>query len=441
MQYLFVGISYNSNLIFYKNIINKFKYFIRICFNNKKKTISLQNRNRITNMQGYLNRFLENKVKQYENIFPVIAIIGPRQCGKSSLAKFIQKSKTDTIFLDLENDIDLNKIINDPALFFEQNSDKIIFLDEIQRSPEIFKTLRHICDKHQRNGWIYISGSSSPDLLKQSSESLAGRVGFLELTPFLISEIYKENDFDIFKHWLKGGFPKSYFLNENDSFIWIANYLRTFIERDIPMTGKNLSTEVLKRLLLMLTQSHANVVNWSKIGESLGVNYHTIQSYCDLLEKTFILRILKPFTLSTRKRMVKSPKIYFRDSGVFHQLIKTHSFNDLLGHQYYGASWEGYVIENIISLFSDFEFSFYRTATGVEIDLIMQKGNRIIAVECKASRSPQISRGFYEALEDLQIEEAWIICPIEDHYGIRKNVNVSGLNFFIENQMNSYLKY
>lgn len=385
-------------------------------------------------MQDYINRFLEERIAQYINIFPVVAIIGPRQCGKSCLSKYIYENKSDSIYLDLENDNDLNKITYDPALFFEQNHNKTIFLDEIQRSPEIFKTLRHISDKYQKNGWIYITGSSSPELLKQSSESLAGRIGFLELTPFLYTELYDKKGYTIFDHWLKGGFPRSYLLNECDSFIWLANYLRTYIERDVLMTGKNLSSETFKKLIQMLTQTHANIVNWSKIGESLGINYHTVQSYCDILEKTFIIRVLKPFTVNVRKRMIKSPKIYFRDSGVFHQLIRVNTFNELMGHPFYGASWEGYALENIISSLPEYEFSFYRTATGVEIDLIMQKGNKLIAVEFKASRAPQPGKGFYEALNDLQIDEAWIVCPIDENYQIKQNVRVSGLKHFIINQ-------
>jgi uncharacterized protein len=385
-------------------------------------------------MQGYINRELENKIKEYKNIFPVIAIIGPRQCGKSSLVRYIHNSIPDSVFLDLENDQDLNKISHDPALFFEQNSNKTIFLDEIQHAPEIFKTIRHISDKFKKNGWIYLTGSSSPQLLKQSSESLTGRIGFLELSPFLITEVANLAGFNIFSHWLKGGFPRSYLLPESDSFIWLSQYFRTFIERDIPLTGKNLSSETLKRLIQMLTQTHGNIVNWSKIGDCLGINYHTVQSYCDLLEKTFLIRVLKPYTANLKKRLIKSPKVYFRDSGIFHHLIKTFSFNDLMGHQYYGASWEGYALENVILSLPDYEFSFYRSASGVEIDLIMEKGDRKIAIEFKASRAPKTGKGYYETIRDLQINEAWIICPIEENYQIKRDVNVSGLSYFLESQ-------
>lgn len=382
-------------------------------------------------MQGYIHRKIESNIDQYKRIFPVIAILGPRQCGKSSLARYIQSTIPGSLYLDLENQDDINKISLDPGLFFDQNHDKTIFLDEIQRAPDLFKTLRYLCDKYQKNGWIYILGSSSPDLLKQSSESLAGRIGYLELTPFMITELYQEKGFTIYDHWLKGGYPRSYQLDENDSFIWLSNYLRNFIERDILLTGKNLSTEILWRMIQMLAHSHSNVVNWSKIGDSLGINYHTVQSYCDVLEKNFFLRTLKPYTANIKKRLVKSPKLFIRDSGIFHQIIRTNTFNDLMGHQYYGASWEGYAIENIISSLPDYEYYFYRTSTGVEIDLILKKGNKKLAVEFKASSAPQPGKGFFDALEDLHIDESWIICPVNESYFLKKNIKVAGLVQFL----------
>jgi predicted AAA+ superfamily ATPase len=383
-------------------------------------------------MQTYIHRSIEKNVFQFQEIFPVIAILGPRQSGKSSLARYIQTLFPDSIFLDLEDDRHRTMLSVDPALFFETNQDKLIIIDEIQRVPELFRTLRVVCDRHGKNGWIILTGSSSPELLRQSSESMAGRIGFLELTPFSISEVSDLPGFSLMDHWLKGGFPRSYQLTAPQNFTWISNYLRTFFERDIYLTGKNLSQETLNRLVKMLVQSHGGLVNWSKIGESIGLNYHTVQSYCEVLEKTFLIRMVSPFNANIKKRLIKSPKLYFRDSGVFHYLLKTRSFNDLMASQYYGASWEGYAVENIINAFPEDEFHFYRTASGVEIDLVMLKGQKRIAIEFKASRAPQPGRGFYEAINDLEIDEAWVICPIEDQYLLKQQVHVSGILPFIK---------
>jgi uncharacterized protein len=384
-------------------------------------------------MQSYLDRALARKITQKIQTNPVVAVLGPRQCGKSTLAKAIISKIPNSLYLDLERPSDLNKL-RDPEAFFTINSGKLICLDEIQRTPDLFPVLRSIVDEHNRNGQFIILGSASPDLIKQSSESLAGRISYLELTPFLLKEVSKGNaPTALRKMWLRGGFPRSFLAKkEADSYEWRLDFIRTYLERDIPQLGFRIPAKTLERFWKMCAHFHGQLLNNSKIGSSLGVSHHSVRSYVDLLEQTFILRVLPPYEINLKKRLVKSPKIYIRDSGMLHALLNIEAQNDLLGHPVFGASWEGLVIENILSTFSDWKAFFYRTATGSEIDLILEKGGKRLAVECKASSSPGVDKGFWPALSDLQIQEAWIVAPVREAYPIEKRVTVSPLWDFIK---------
>ena len=389
-------------------------------------------------MLGYRKRNIEEFIAESIENNPVIAILGPRQCGKSTLAKELLKNNEDSLYLDLQKNSDLRKL-DDAELFFQNAKGKLVCLDEIQLKPELFPLIRSMVDETNANGQILILGSASRDLIKQSSETLAGRIGYSELTPFTILEV--DSSFDEIRNlWDRGGFPRSY-LSKSDriSFNWRKDFIRTFLERDIPQFGNLVQTNVISRLWSMLAHIHGQVLNMARLSNSLDVSANTIKTYIELLEQTFMVRTLKPYETNLKKRLVKSPKIYIRDTGILHALLNINDFNDLLGHIVIGNSWEGFVIENILAELPDCKGYFYRTAAGAEIDLILEKGNKKVAVECKSSMAPNISKGFYSSLEDLEIEEGYIIAPVKDSYPVKKNVFVMPLPEFV-NKMKKKFK-
>ncbi len=377
-----------------------------------------------------INRYLNKHLKESLKEFPAVAILGPRQCGKSTLAKMIIKELTEVVYIDIEKPSDRIKL-SDPELFFELNRDKLICIDEIQRLPEIFQVLRSEIDVKRRNGHFLILGSASKKLIKQSSESLAGRIIYHQLTPFLYSEILKSNSLQ--KYWLRGGFPSSLLAkSEKSSFVWRKSFIQTFVERDIPQLGFSFPAETIRRLWQMLAHHHGQLLNLSSLGNSLGVSHTTIRTYLDLLSETFMVRILKPYHKNTGKRLVKSPKVYIRDHGILHNLLELPTFDHILGHPVLGASWEGLVIENLIAISDTWTHSFYRTSAGAELDLLLTFGNKTIAVECKATKTPHLTRGFWNAIEDIQPEETWIVAPVNEEYPINKNIWVLPLERAIQ---------
>ncbi|TRX20924.1 ATP-binding protein [Flavobacterium franklandianum] len=382
-------------------------------------------------MHDFIQRTIEDTIKQYLKIFPVVAVLGPRQCGKSTLVKRLCQNWGDSLFLDLQYDIDLSKL-DQPSFFFESNADKIICLDEIQLVPQLFSVLRSVVDRNRQNGKFILLGSASRDLIQQTSESLAGRIGLVYLAPFTINELNQLEGFCLNTFWLRGGFPDSY-LSDNDGFseIWRTNFIKTFIERDIPQLGFQIPALQLKRLLVMCAHNQGQLINYSKLGESLGLTHPTIRRYIDLLEQTFILRTVLPYETNVKKRLVKSPKVFVRDSGLLHQLLSIPDFNSLLGNPVFGSSWEGVVVENIIVNKPDWNYYFYRTATGDEMDLILEKGNQRIAIECKASTAPKLTKGFYRALEVIKPQKTYVIIPAPVSYEIAPNVTVCGLSEFL----------
>lgn len=383
-------------------------------------------------MHSYVNRKIEPEVKRNLKDFPVVAILGPRQCGKSTLAKRIIALRKKSIYLDLELDSDLRKIDN-PELFLSQHEDKLVCIDEIQRMPDLFKVLRGIIDRKRRNGRFLILGSASRDLIRQSSETLAGRICYMELTSFLFSELSNAGKPDLMKLWTRGGFPESLLSGSNQSSItWRENFIRTYLERDIPQLGFNIPAKTLKRLWTMLAHSHSQVLNSSRLGESIGVSHTTIRSYLDILSQTFMIRLLQPFHANVKKRIIKSSKVYIRDTGILHSLLRIENKNDLFGHPVFGSSWEGFSLENILAEYPGYDPYFYRTSSGVEIDLVLEKGQKRIAFEFKSSKSPTPSKGFYRALQDLSIDRAYIVSPVDEEYPLRKNVIVSPLRAFIK---------
>ncbi len=367
---------------------------------------------------------------------PAVALLGARQVGKSTLAGIIMENFEDAIYLDLERPADLNKL-HDPEAFFHQFRGQLICLDEIQRIPEIFSILRGIIDRNKRNAQFLILGSASRDLIRQSSESLAGRLSFIEITPFAQPEIpFIEPSL----FWLRGGYPRSVLADEEEASIqWREDYIRTFLERDIPQLGFQIPANTLTRFWRMLAHCHGQVLNSSKLADSMGVSSHTIRKYIDLLAQTFVLRVLPPLATNIKKRLVKSPKIYIRDSGLLHSLLGIETMEDLFANPAYGASYEGFIIENIVSLLPRWQASFFRTSNGAEIDLILTKGQKTIAIEIKSSTSPKPSKGFWNSLETINPDLTLVIAPVAEQYPLAKNVSVSPLHLFLKKIANGEL--
>ena len=382
-------------------------------------------------MQGFISRHLTDTIKKRLQNNPAVAILGPRQCGKTTLAGQIVKEQKRSVYLDLENPSDLAKL-DDPLAFFDLHKDDLVCLDEIQRIPDLFVTLRSIIDKRGRNAQFLILGSAGRDLIRQSSESLAGRIAYLSLTPFLFSEVETARKDEIRRIWLRGGFPRSYLATNIDvSFEWRQDFIRTFLERDIGMLGFRMPPARVGRFWKMCAHSHGSLLNATKLADSLGVSSHTIRSYVDLLSHTFMVRLLLPDTPNLKKRLVKSPKIYIRDSGILHALLNIRTHDDLLSHPVLGSSYEGFAMENILALADKYEPSFYRTSAGAEIDLILRKGRHTVAIELKSSTVPRVSKGFWNALDDIGPDRAYVVAPVHESYPMRGGVMVSPLQEII----------
>lgn len=389
----------------------------------------------IPDMHGYIQRVLEQTVQKALQAMPAVAILGPRQCGKSTLARNLVRDRSDVVYLDLERPADLAKL-DDPETFFSVNADRLVCIDEVQRAPDLFSVMRYVIDQRSCNGQFLILGSASRDLIQQSSETLAGRVRFLELSPFLWQEIGGEDLTDLRRIWLRGGFPRSYLAQDDSaSFEWRQDFIRSFLERDLLALKPGIPPRRMSRLWTMCAHGHGQTVNYAKLAGALDLDAKTARSYLELLEGGFMLRLLPPFFANLKKRLVKSPKLYVRDSGVLHALAAVTTMNDLLGRPWIGASWEGFVVDNILAASGPaIRASFFRTSGGAEVDLVLERGDVRIAVECKASSSPKPERGFWNAIEDIGAARSWIIAPIADAYPIRENVWACPLHHFLRTE-------
>jgi uncharacterized protein len=370
--------------------------------------------------------------------FPAVALLGPRQVGKTTLAKEIAaNSKKESLYIDLEKKSDRNKL-TDAELFFAENRNKLIILDEIQQMPELFTILRPEIDEHRKPGRFLITGSASPELVKNVSESLAGRIAYCELTPINLPEL-SNTKFKVKNHWYRGGFPEALNAKNNTAFSnWAENFIRSYIERDLAkLFGVSLNSVIVQNLWSMLAINHGGIWNSEMYARSLGITGPTVNRYVDFMEGAFLLRILAPWYINANKRMVKSPKIYIRDTGILHHMAAVESYDKLPGHPIVGASWEGYVIEEICrQLPFGIKPYFYRTHHGAEVDLLLVKGIKpICAIEIKFSSSPSISKGFYEVLTDLNLESGFVIVPDEKTYKLSEKAIIVGLEGFL----NKYL--
>ena len=382
-------------------------------------------------MHGYIPRSGESDLQQSLRANPVTAVLGPRQAGKSTLVRHCLAGRNNALILDLDLPSDLRRL-NDAELFLREHADRLICIDEIQLKPDLFPLMRALVDLDRRPGRFVILGSASRDLIRQSSETLAGRIHYLELTPFRFAEIegargYGPKSFR--RLWWRGGFPTA-FLEASDavSSRWRLDLVRTFLSRDMPQFGFHISAMAMERFWRMLAHYHSGVLNASKIGQAMDLTHVTVRKYLDILEQTFMVRVLRPFEGNLKKRLVKSPKVYIRDSGILHPHLEIDTPTDLFGHPVFGASWEGWCIEQIVHALPEWRASFFRTATGEEVDLILERGQRRLAFEFKASAAPQLTKGFFGVLETLQPSHTWIVCPMDgEGYSLQANVKVAGM--------------
>lgn len=362
-------------------------------------------------------------VKDLMRLFPVTAILGPRQSGKTVLAGKIGYDH----YFDLENPRDLAKF--QQAQLILEELEGLIVIDEVQRSPELFPLIRFLTDNNPRQKYL-ILGSASGELLRQTSESLAGRVAYYELGGLRISDVGIKN---IKKLWLRGGFPRAYLgASDTEAFLWLSNYISALLERDLPQMGINIPANTLRRFWTMICHYHGQVVNFSEIGRAFGVSDMTVRKYLDILEKTFMVRILQPWYVNVGKRLVKRPKVYVRDSGIFHSLMAIESGGTLTSHNKLGASWEGFALEASARSIGKRreEYYFWGTHTGAEVDLFWQAEGANWAVECKYDNSPTVTKSMKSAMKDLKLKHLWVVYPGKETYKLDKNITarpISGI--------------
>ncbi len=373
-------------------------------------------------MQGYVDRLQTQLIRRHLSAFPAVAILGARQVGKSTLARKIIASFNNSVYLDLEDPRDYAKL-QEPLAFLEANKDRLICIDEVQRYPDIFAIFRSYLDRNNRPGQLLLLGSASRDLIRQSSESLAGRISFIEISPFVASEID-----DSKRLLVQGGYPESYRLDTELSFDWRINYIKTFLERDIPQLGIRIPWETLRRFWTMLAHSSGSIINYSTLASSMGISVPTVKHYIDILEGTFIVRRLQPFYTNLKKRLIKSPKIYIRDTGITHCLLGVESYNDLLGHPCHGGSYEAFIIADLLERLPRYQPSFYRSSGGAEVDLVLEKGNQRYAIEIKTSPAPKVTQGFYEALKVIRPDQAFIVAPVDEPFPLKHDVWVHNIS-------------
>jgi predicted AAA+ superfamily ATPase len=371
-----------------------------------------------------IKRYLEPELLSSLRRFPVVALVGPRQVGKTTLARTVARKLGHAVYLDMERPSDAAKL-TDPELYLGSLAGRLVILDEIQRRPELFPVLRSLVDSKRANGRFLLLGSASPDLSRQASESLAGRIVYHELTPFTVSEVAAGARDTRMTLWNRGGFPDSFLARSNArSFVWREAFIETHLQRDLPALGVRIPATALRRFWEMLAHLHGQLWNASKIAGSLGVSAPTAKHYLDTLQDTFMIRQLPPFATNLKKRLVKSPKIYLRDSGLLHTLLRIGDTDDLFGHPVAGASWEGWVIEQALAASgANTGASFFRTAAGAEIDLLLERprGKRI-ALEIKLSSAPKPTRGFWSGIADVKPSAAYVVYPGKERYLLGRGV-------------------
>ena len=378
-----------------------------------------------------IKRLLEVKLARSLEEFPVTGIVGPRQVGKTTLVRQGQ-SGADVVYLDLERNSDLNKL-QDPELFLTQVADKTVVLDEVQHLPELFPLLRSLVDDDRRPGRFVILGSASPALLRQSSESLAGRINYLEMFPLNLPEVGGRLTWQ--QLWLHGGFPEPT-LSGKPAFVqsWHRNFIQSYVQRDLPMYGLPADPKVTRQLLQMIASANGGLLNYSTFAKSLELSVPTIKTYLGFLNNAFLTTLIAPWHTNIKKRLVKSPKLYIRDSGMLHYLLGVSDLENLLGNVRVGNSWEGFVINQVASVLeSDDELYHYRTQDGAEIDLLVRRNDRwLLAAEIKLTNSPSLTKGTHQAMQDLGLKHLYVVTPDADTYPVAENIMVTSLGKMLE---------
>ncbi|SDE62869.1 hypothetical protein SAMN04487996_10662 [Dyadobacter soli] len=373
-------------------------------------------------------RTIEKEIIELISDTPVIALLGPRQVGKTTLVKQLATQfPHPSIYLDLESDTDLNRL-RDAELYLGEREESTIIIDEIQRMPSLFPLLRSLIDKKRMPGRFVLLGSASPDLLKNSSETLAGRISYLELHPLTLEEVKEQISYR--EHWLRGGFPDVLqAASDNAAFRKMGDFISTYLERDLPLMGIPASPRDMRLLMNMLVSVHGSLLNVSQLANSLKMSVPTVQNYLGYLENAFLIRRLQPWFVNISKRLVKTPKLYIRDSGMLHSLAGITDSEELAGNILLGNSWEGYVIQQVIAgLPYNIQPYFYRTQDGAELDLVLVKGNNVkVAIEIKYTNSPVLSRGNTLAQEDLGSPPLLVVTPSAEDYNMRENVLVCNI--------------
>jgi predicted AAA+ superfamily ATPase len=379
-----------------------------------------------------LHRSVQSRIENALAEQAAVAIIGPRQVGKTTLAREIADGRPGSLYLDLEAREDREKLA-EPTLFLRQFEDSLVVLDEIHRVPELFSSLRGVIDRGRRSGRgkgrFLTLGSASINLLRQSSESLAGRIAYIEMGPFTGLETPAEEP-ALLKLWTRGGFPGSYLARSDAASLrWRVDFIRTYLEREVPQFGPRVPAAALERLWTMLAHGQGTLLNASRLASALQISAPTAQRYIDLLADLLLVRRLQPFHANVGKRLVKSPKVYVRDSGLVHALLGLGTFNDLSGHPVAGASWEGFAIENLLAAAPERTLaSFYRTVAGAEIDLLLEiPGHGLWAIEIKRSLTARPARGFHTACQDLNPDRRFVVNSGLERYPINAETEAIGL--------------
>lgn len=379
-----------------------------------------------------IKRRIADRLRTLLDESPAVALLGPRQVGKTTLAQDLGEGR-DSLYLDLESDADRAKL-SDPELYLVAHEDKLVILDEVQRMPGLFQNLRGLIDRGRRKGLrsgrFLLLGSASIDLLRQSGETLAGRIAYAELAPLDALEV---GPTDLDRLWLRGGFPDSFLAKDDPASLrWRRDFIRTYLERDIPSLGPRIAAETLRRFWTMLAHRQSALSNAADLGRALGVDGKTVASYLDLLVDLMLVRRLEPWHANIGKRLVRSPRIYVRDTGILHALLGLGTMDDLLGHPVAGASWEGLVVETAHATMPDgTEAQFYRSGAGAEVDLVLTlPGGGCWAIEVKRSLAPKVERGFHHACEDLQPERRIVVYPGVEAFPLSNGIEVMSLRQF-----------
>jgi len=353
-------------------------------------------------------------------IHPVTALLGPRQCGKTTLARLISEQEPSTVVFDLENPVDIQRL--SAPMQALKNLSGLVIIDEVQRKPELFEILRVLVDRSDQNARFLLLGSASPYLVKGVSESLAGRIGFVDLAGFQLWEVgFQHRD----RLWIRGGLPKAFLArSEPDSIHWREDFIRTFLERDIPQLGITIATETLRRFWTMVAHYHGQVWNAAEFARALGTAENTARRYLDILAGAYMIRVLPPWFENLKKRQVKAPKMYIRDSGLLHSLLQISNLAELQGHPKIGASWEGFALEHVIQVLRTRDAYFWATHAGAELDLMVTIGGKRHGFEFKYADAPGRKRSMHIAIEDLGLEHLWIIYPGDQRYALDVKITV-----------------